>query len=257
MNEPSDEESYSPKRQELLRQEEQQQRTSPVGGGGVYSSPVPETKKIVQEPPEGNACVRFISNHPVVFFLIGIIFVVLIVLAIVLPLTLIKPKAEQMIQARCPDGKVQPRVDCLPDKINLLATGVSLEQACRQRSCCWSASAEFGGPNCVFHYNYGFRNLKTKESSFYTQWYELTRMNAPSAFTRSDIANLEFKLEMHTDNRLRIRIFPRRNFKNKLQRWEVPSGVIGENIFKPDYRVEYSDLPFSFKVIRNSTNTVL
>jgi hypothetical protein len=62
---------------------------------------------------------------------------------------------------------------------------------------------------------------------------------------------------MHTDNRLRIRIFPRRNFKNKIQRWEIPSGIKGENVFRPEYRVELSDYPFSIKVFRNSTNTCI
>jgi hypothetical protein len=34
----------------------------------------------------------------------------------------------------------------------------------------------------------------------------------------------------------------------------VPSGVLNENLFQPDYRVETSDLPYSIKVYRNSTN---
>jgi hypothetical protein len=137
-----------------------------------------------------------------------------------------------------------------------MEAGQSLETVCRQRQCCWSAGFD-GGPNCVFHYNYGFRNFKTKESTFATQWYELLRLNAPQSFAQSDIANLEVKVEKHTDQRLRIRIYPRRNFKNKMQRWEVPSGAEGENIFKPEYRVEYSDMPFAFRVIRNNTDQVM
>lgn len=254
MNELSDEENYSPKQQELLRQEQiDQQRQQ------EYRTAL--RKKLAEENEKkefcDNGCLKFLNSHPIVYVVIGVIVMVLIILAIVLPLTLIKPRQEQEITPKCPDGKQQQRIDCLPDKNNLLAAGASLEQACRSRSCCWSPTPDQGGPNCVFHYNYGFRMYKTKESSFATQWYELLRMNSPNSFTRSDIANLEFKLEMHTDTRLRVRIFPRRNFKNKMQRWEVPSGVMGENLFKPEYRVEYSDLPFSFKIIRNSTNTTL
>ena len=54
-----------------------------------------------------------------------------------------------------------------------------------------------------------------------------------------------------------MKIFPRRNFKNKLQRWEIPNGIHGENVYKPDYRVEINHSPFSFQVIRNSTNQVM
>ncbi|CAF0863003.1 unnamed protein product [Brachionus calyciflorus] len=198
------------------------------------------------------------SQKNIIFFIVAIsVFIIIVFLAIFLPLILVKKKVDRMIKPLCPDGKKQPRIDCLPDKNNLLNSGQSLESACRQRKCCWSTGGDVGGPSCFFHYNYGFRNFKTKESSFATQWYELLRTNSPDSFARSDIANLEVKIEMHTDNRLRIRIYPRRNFKNKLQRWEIPSGAKGEHLFKPEYRIEYSDLPFSFKVIRNKTGQVI
>ena len=198
------------------------------------------------------------KKRNIILFAIAItIFVIIVFLAIFLPLILTKKKVDKSIKPLCPDGKNQPRIDCLPDKNNLLKSGRNLESVCRQRQCCWSTGADFGGPTCVFHYNYGFRNYKTKESSFATQWYELLRLNSPDSFAKSDIANLEVKVEMHTDSRLRIRIYPRRNFKNKMQRWEVPSGAKGENIFKPEYKIEYTDMPFGFKVLRNKTNQVM
>jgi hypothetical protein len=94
----------------------------------------------------------------------------------------------------------------LPDKNNLVQSGTNLETACKQRGCCWSATPDGGGPNCAYHSNFGFRQTKVKESGVNINWYELTRMEAPAAMTRSDIANLEFKLEMQTDYRLRIKV---------------------------------------------------
>lgn len=154
----------------------------------------------------GNAGTRFVRRYPILFVLIMSVLIVIVVLAIVLPLTLVKPKAERPIKPQCSDGKFQPRIDCLPDKNNLLLSGVSLDAACRQRGCCWSSAPEGGGPPCSYHVNFGFRKTKVKESGSSGFWYELTRMEAPSSMARSDISNLEFKLEMHTDYRLRIKV---------------------------------------------------
>jgi len=106
-------------------------------------------------------------------------------------------------------------------------------------------------------HNLGFRRIKTKAESYTNKWLDLFRMNSIPSFTKSDISNLEAKIEMQSDNRLRLRVFPRRNFKNKVQRWNVPSGIQNENVFQPNYRVEMSDMPFSLRVVRNSTNHVM
>ncbi len=63
-----------------------------------------------------------------------------------------------------------------------------------------------GGPNCAFPYNLGFRKTKTKENSFTRKWFELQRTNCPDSYTKSDISNLETKIEMQTDNRMRLRV---------------------------------------------------
>lgn len=171
---------------------------------GPNSRLVPPTSKKDADNP--HAVIRFIQKYPIAFVLIFSLVIIIIVLAIVLPLTLVKPKAERPIKPRCPDGKLQQRVDCLPDKSSLLAAGVSQESACRQRGCCWSATPEGGGLQCAFHVNYGFRQAKVKENSGHGSWFDLTRMEAPSSIARSDIANLEFRLEMHTDYRIRIKV---------------------------------------------------
>lgn len=206
---------------------------------------------------EKNKCLRFVQKYPILTVLALSFIMIIIILAIVLPLTLVKKREERPVVPACPDGKTQPRIDCLPDKNNLIKEGSNLEAVCRKRSCCWSTGPEGGGPSCTFHYNYGFRALYTKENYFASERFKLVRTNSPPSFARSDIANLEAKIEMHTDQRLRIKIFPRRNFKNKMQRWEIPTGIKSENLFKPDYRVEYSLFPFSIKVIRNNTGQVM
>lgn len=161
-------------------------------------------KKVEEEQNKANPVLKFIRRHPILFVLIMSVIIVLIVLAIVLPLTLVKPKAERAIKPRCPDGKTQARIDCLPDRNALAQAGTNQESACRQRGCCWSP--EGGGSNCAFPFNYGFRQVKVKERSATGMWYELTRMEAPNSLARSDIANLEFKIEMQTDYRLRIKV---------------------------------------------------
>ena len=176
-------------------------------------APNDETSRIVRtvvHEEEKNFFMRFQKNHPVLTVLIASLILIIVILAIVLPLTLVKKKAEKMISPKCPDGNKQPRIDCLPDRKLLTEKGANLETTCRTRMCCWSASVEMGGPNCAFHTNYGFRNAKTKENSFASQWYELTRLNSPNSYAKSDIANLEARIEMHTDSRLRIRVIYRK-----------------------------------------------
>lgn len=174
-----------------------------VTSGGFPSAP---KKQYDDRSSSSNPVITFIRKNPIVFVLIMSIIIVVIVLAIVLPLTLVKPKAERPIKPQCPDGRTQPRIDCLPDRVSLAAAGANLEATCRQRACCWSTTPEGGGPNCAFHHNYGFKRTKVKESSSTGHWYELTRMEAPGSLARSDIANLEFKVEMQTDFRLRIKV---------------------------------------------------
>lgn len=142
------------------------------------------------------------------FMIIAIVAValVIIILAIVLPLTLIKKKEEKKISIMCPDGKQNPRVDCLFDRVDLTAAQANLEAVCKARSCCWSPSPDGGGSTCVFPHNFGFRNYKTKESSFSRYWFELLRLNSPESLARSDISNLEARVEMHSDSRLRLRV---------------------------------------------------
>lgn len=200
------------------------------------------------------------KNRQINLILLGLgifVFIVVVFLAIFLPLYLTRNKKLNKITPLCPDGKSQPLIDCLPDKNFLLGSGKNLESVCQQRQCCWSVGAGLGGPNCVFHFNYGFRSLRTKQWNFPLQWFELARLNSPYSFAQSDILNIEVKVEMQTDQRLRIKIFPRRNFKNLRHRWEVPSEAKGETIFKPLYRVEYTEFPFGLRVIRNSTNQVM
>jgi hypothetical protein len=153
-----------------------------------------------------NRIVFFAKKNPVFTVLIAAVILVLIVLAIVLPATLIKKREERAIKPQCPDGKLQPRIDCLPDKDKFSASGTNLESICSSRRCCWNMGGDPGAPACSFPYNFGYREYKNKESTFSTQWLELLRMNSPNSMAKSEIANLEVKVEMHTDNRLRIRV---------------------------------------------------
>jgi len=148
----------------------------------------------------------FTKKHPVSTALLAVLALVILILVIVLPATLIKPIEEQPVDPKCPDGKLQPRIDCLPDRNKLMQENSNLEATCKSRQCCWSSSPEQGGPNCAVPYNYGFRTFKLKEKTISSNWTELLRMNSPNSFARSDIANLEIKIEMQTDNRLRISV---------------------------------------------------
>ena len=146
------------------------------------------------------------KEHPVITVMLAILALVIIILIIVLPLTLVKKKEERPVRPSCPDGKNQPRIDCLPDRNKLMQSNSNMEATCRARACCWSSSPEQGGPNCAFPYNYGYRNFKVKEKTMSSDWIELLRMNSPASFARSDVSNLETRIEMQTDDRLRIRV---------------------------------------------------
>ena len=141
------------------------------------------------------------------FIGLGVLLVIVVILAIVLPLTLIKKKEEAKIKPACPDGQNEPRIDCLFDRSNL-AQSSNLEQVCKSRGCCWSGSPPSGGPNCAFPSNFGFRNYKVKENTNTRYWFELARLNSPESLAKSDISNLEARVEMHTDHRLRIKVSP-------------------------------------------------
>lgn len=171
----------------------------------TISYQIPRNKQI-NEPQKKRTLLEFARKHPILSVLLAILVLIALLLIIVLPATLVKKKEERPVKPMCPDGKSQPRIDCLPDRNKLMMSSANLEDTCRSRACCWSSSPEQGGPNCAFPYNYGFRNFKVKEKTLSSQWIELLRMNSPQSFTRSDIANLETRIEMQTDDRLRIRV---------------------------------------------------
>ena len=153
-----------------------------------------------------NPMLTLSREHPVITVMLAILALVIVILIIVLPLTLVKKKEEMPVRPSCPDGKNQPRIDCLPDRNKLMQSNANMEATCKARACCWSSSPEQGGPNCAFPYNYGYRNFKVKERTMSSDWIELLRMNGPASFARSDVSNLETRIEMQTDDRLRIRV---------------------------------------------------
>jgi hypothetical protein len=185
------------------------------------------------------------------FIIIGVISFILITLAIVLPLTLTRKKVI-FVERKCPDGTNQPRVDCLGD----LTSDQHSESTCTSRGCCW-ASNSYPAPSCVFPYNYGYSNAKWKSKSFSHKWADLLKFNTRNSFSSADITNLEAKIEYQTDERLHLKIYPRRNFRNKVQRWEIPSGIQSETIYQPLYDVQINEIPFSVKIIRKNTSKVM
>jgi hypothetical protein len=148
----------------------------------------------------------FTQRHPIITTLIAMFILIIIILIIVLPVTLVKRKEERFISPKCSDGKTQPKIDCLPDKAKLMSFKANLASICQQRKCCWSGSSENGAPTCSFPYNHGYRKTKMKEDTYSIKWIELLRLNSHNSFTKTDISNLETKIEMQTDNRLRIRV---------------------------------------------------
>ena len=198
-----DEENFENGRIDIERPTTSEQRVIVLSESSPSARLVPKKHEYQQE---GNFVMRFQKKHPFLTVLIVAIILIVIILAIVLPATLVKKKEEKLVSPKCPDGSNQPRIDCLPDKKILMESGANMEATCKKRLCCWSASVDLGGPNCAFPTNYGFRNLKTKESTFASEWLELIRLNVANSYAKSDISNLETRIEKHTDNRLRIRV---------------------------------------------------
>ena len=185
-----DDENNNTNDEDETRRFDQGETSKDDGGGGTFAENVS----------------RFLREHLVAVIVGGVLVMFAIILAIVLPVVLISQQESVSVSPRCPDGKQQPRIDCLPDKPSLLARGINLEATCAARACCWSMGSELGGPSCSFPYNYGFRTVKVKDDSVVSKWFEMTRMDSPKSSARSDIANLETKIEMQTDQRLRIRV---------------------------------------------------
>lgn len=179
---------------------------NPLNDDPMITNNIPAKKASNQPKTAKQTIVDFAHKHPVITVFLLILILIAVVLVIVLPLTLVKKKEERPIKPMCPDSKYQPRIDCLPDRNKLMMSNANLESVCKTRQCCWSSSPEQGGPNCAFPYNYGFRSFKVREKTLSSNWIELIRLNSPMSFTRSDIANLETKIEMQTDDRLRIRV---------------------------------------------------
>ena len=125
---------------------------------GQFKKPIAKKKR---------SFIEFIQDHPIITTLISMLLLIIVILSIVLPVTLVKPRAEREISPACPDGTSQPRINCLPDAKRLNAQSRNLAMECRSRKCCWSDSPGNGGPNCAFPYNYGFRQTKIKENSFF------------------------------------------------------------------------------------------
>jgi hypothetical protein len=166
-----------------------------------------KNKKVRSTKDDGHLFLRFTHQHPIVFVILIVAILIAIILIIVLPVTLVKKKVEKPVNPHCPDGIYEPFVDCLPDRAKLVMEQANLESVCvNERKCCWSTGSNSGGPSCVYPDNYGFRHFKVKENSFTNYWAELVRMEGPDSAAKSDIANLEVKIQSQTDTRLHVKV---------------------------------------------------
>ena len=137
-----------------------------------------------------------------VLFFGALLLITIITLSIVLPLTLTKTnRAVVQSVPKCPDGVNYPKVDCMPD----LPIEQQSQSLCIRRGCCWAQDAG-PAPSCLVPYNYGYIKNKWRDQSFSHKWIELIKIKTPTEFSRSDAINLEAKVEMQNDNRVRIKV---------------------------------------------------
>ncbi|CAL8083188.1 unnamed protein product [Orchesella dallaii] len=140
---------------------------------------------------------------------------------------------------------VPDRVDCHPDPD-------ASEENCLARGCQWCTGDE-GTPWCHVPANYGYKMVGTPEET--PNGYRVTLSRSTNAsYFGNDAETLTATFEVQSDYRLRIKI------TDGTDRFEVPLKINppASEPASPLFSIEFTNDPvFSFKVIRQSTGTVV
>ncbi|XP_074649691.1 lysosomal alpha-glucosidase-like isoform X2 [Tubulanus polymorphus] len=154
------------------------------------------------------------------------------------------PKSQPRVPDRCntPD---EIRIDCHPEP------GASPE-SCIARGCCWRQSERNGIPYCFYERsNSGYDFVSDYPTPMGFTVY--LRRQTPSRWP-NDIPNIKVDISYESNTRLHFKIYDQHH-----PRYEVPLEVpvVKERAASPEYDVSFTESPFSLKVTRRKTGSVL
>ncbi|KAL8574813.1 hypothetical protein ACOMHN_031920 [Nucella lapillus] len=147
----------------------------------------------------------------------------------------------------------QIQIDCHPDK------GAS-ETRCEDRGCIWVDEDDDKKPKCTFPEKYGYVMASEPEAVANGVKVTLNRTNTPALFGMAPYENLTVLVEYHTDNRLRIKIFPpaEKRFEIPDEALNIPSPSQAANEKTRLYDVSFQSEPvFGVIVKRRATNATV
>ncbi|XP_014672162.1 PREDICTED: maltase-glucoamylase, intestinal-like [Priapulus caudatus] len=151
------------------------------------------------------------------------------------------------------------RVDCAPE-------GDVSEATCVERGCCWHPVNVTGidarpPPECFFPSNYGYYMVGEPEQTEKGWTATIERLHTPPMFG-DETTKLKVEVEMQTKSRLRIKLTDAEN-----HRYEAPLPMVPveedfdaldvNSTSEAAYNVTFQSTPFSLKVTRKETGTVI
>ncbi|XP_070579473.1 sucrase-isomaltase, intestinal-like [Ptychodera flava] len=154
----------------------------------------------------------------------------------------------------CPEDEeelsMNERVDCYPE-------GGADQESCESRGCIWDDAVtdeNSGAPYCFYPSDYGsYRMVGEAEEFSWGYRVALERLDRPTMYDK-DMYSVILDLEYHTDTTIRFKFYDPSN-----QRFEVPIDMpsTATKATNTLYDVEFTSNPFSMKIIRTDTMTVL
>ncbi|XP_072016807.1 sucrase-isomaltase, intestinal-like [Amphiura filiformis] len=141
------------------------------------------------------------------------------------------------------------RVECLPGQF-------PSEEQCLAKGCLYGETTVEGVPWCHFPENYGaYRMVGSREDRPWGFQVRLQRIEGVPSQFGGDIDSVILAVEYQTTNRLHFKFYDPGN-----QRFEVPLSMPGtpeSQPSNPNYEVRMTENPFSLRIIRKATGTVL
>lgn len=158
---------------------------------------------------------------------IGVIVAVVIMCAIIIPITVVVNNQRQVIESTkatvattvpttrpttptpttqvftnpdtCPNVQASQRFDCFPD------TSKQNKNQCEARGCCWVPTNVVNAPNCFFPPNYPAFTA-AEQNVTYGKKFILTRNQGLPAHYGSPINSINLEIQYQTENRLRVKV---------------------------------------------------
>ncbi|XP_059172731.1 sucrase-isomaltase, intestinal-like [Physella acuta] len=151
------------------------------------------------------------------------------------------------------------RVDCYPELRRDAGKMSTNSRACQERGCVWQKQDEPGAPWCYFPAGHGYHVISGPDLKDNVYRLELRRTPSPPLYNTTVYEEVGVEVDMQTDNRLRVKIFP-----TNVSRWEIPQialdiegSRLATSTKTAQYDVTFSENPFGVVVTRKSSGAVV